>query len=258
MGSSIDGGTERLPRRSLTPRGAETYIGSSMLHPPVDPDVEPISTVMVGSTRADQQDGVLDRFLGRRRNYLVDSAYQMRTAIVAVLGMVFLLAFAAVLFHLVGMENSLLKSGSQRSGDARSVLYLVAAGITFVAAVFVIEILESHKTAGVVLKVSRGLKDVEEGLWGTRVTLRRNDNFKELEEGFNAATRTLRDRVEDDLNAFQGFESQLRLIAREVESGNSEGSLVLLRQVLGEIQTLREGRRNLLRSPTHPGKNGRI
>jgi methyl-accepting chemotaxis protein len=229
-----------------------------MLHPPVDPDVEPISTVMVGSTRAGQEDGLLDRFLGRRRNYLVDSAYQMRTAIVAVLGMVFLLAFAAVLFHLVGMENALLQKGSLKGGEARSVLYLVAAGIIFVAAVFVIEILETHKTAGVVLKVARGLKDVEQGLWGTRVTLRRNDNFKELEEGFNAAARTLRDRVEDDLNTFQGIESQLRLVAREVESGNREGSLVLLRQVLGGIQTLRECRRNLLRSPVHAGRNGRI
>lgn len=229
-----------------------------MLHPPVDPDIEPISTVMVGSTRADRPEGVLDRFLGRRRNYLVDSAYQMRTAVVAVLGMIFLLAFAAVLFHLVGMENALLQKGGARSGDARTVLYLVAAGIIFVAAVFVIEILETHKTAGVVLKVSRGLRDVEQGLWGTRVTLRRNDNFKELEEGFNAAARTLRDRVEDDLNAFQGLESKLRLVAREVEGKNTEGSLVLLRQVLGEIQTLREGRRNLLRSSAHAGRNSRI
>ena len=222
-----------------------------MLQPPADPNVEPVTTVMVGSTRADSQERVLDRFMGRRRNYLVDSAYQVRTAIVAVLGMVFLLAFAAVLFHLVGMENALLQKGAARSGDARSVLYLVAAGIIFVAAVFVIEILETHKTAGVVLKVSRGLRDIEQGLWGTRVTLRRNDNFKELEEGFNAAARTLRDRVEDDLNAFQGLEGQIRLTAREIESGNREGSLVLLRQVLGELQTLRERRRNLLRTPTH-------
>ncbi|HZM70399.1 MAG TPA: hypothetical protein VFB95_08535 [Candidatus Cryosericum sp.] len=229
-----------------------------MLQPPVDREAEPISTVMVGSTRADLHEGLLDRFLGRRRNYLVDSAYQMRTAIVAVLGMVFLLAFSAVLFHLVGMENSLMKQSGARSGDARTVLYLVAAGIIFVAAVFVIEILETHKTAGVVLKVARGLKDLEQGMWGTRVTLRRNDNFKELEEGFNAAARTLRDRVEDDLNAFQGLEGQLRLIAREFEGGNSEGCLVLLRQVLGEVQTLRECRRNLLRSPALPAKPGRI
>jgi len=229
-----------------------------MLHPPVDPNVEPIPTVMVGSTRTgvDPDAGVFDRFLGRRRNYLVDSVYQVKTAIVAVLGMVFLLAFAAVLFHLVGMENALMqKGGSGKTGDARSVLYLVAAGIIFVAAVFVIEILETHKTAGVVLKVARGLKDVEQGVFGAHVMLRRNDNFKELEEGFNSVARSLRDRVEDDLNALQNLEGQVRLLSREVEGGNREGSLVLLRQVLGELQTLRERKRNLLRSPAHPASD---
>jgi methyl-accepting chemotaxis protein len=231
-----------------------------MLHPPVDPNVEHAPTVMVGSTRAALEPRVLDRFMGRRRNYLVDSAYQVRTAIVAVMGMVFLLAFAAVLFHLVGMENALAQRGgpTARSGDARSVLYLVAAGIIFVAAVFVIEILETHKTAGVVLKVSRGLKDLELGSWGTRVTLRKNDNFREMEEAFNAAARTLRDRVEDDLTSLQSLEGQVRLAAREVEGKNPEGSLVLMRQVLGELQTLRERKRNLLSPPSRTASEPKI
>jgi hypothetical protein len=145
-----------------------------------------------------------------------------------------------------------------RSGDARSVLYLVAAGIIFVAAVFVIEILETHKTAGVVLKVSRGMKDLETGAWGTRVTLRKNDNFKELEGEFNELARTLRDRVEDDLNALQSFEGQLRLAAIEIEGGNGGGSLMLLRRMQGEIQTLRERKRNLLRPSSDPARDPRI
>lgn len=237
-----------------------TYICAAMLHPPVEPN-EPSATVVVGRTRADAAapSDLLDRFLGRRRNYLVDSVYQVRTAIIAVLGMVFLLVFAAIVFHLVGMENSLIaRSGVTRSGDARSVLYLVAAGIIFVAAVFVIEILETHKTAGVVLKVSRGMKDLEAGAWGTRVTLRKNDNFKELEGEFNELARTLRDRVEDDLNALQGFEGQLRLAAIEIEGGNSEGSLVLMRRMQGEIQTLRERKRNLLRPSADPRHDPKI
>ncbi|HKQ96996.1 MAG TPA: hypothetical protein VJV75_03895, partial [Candidatus Polarisedimenticolia bacterium] len=188
------------------------------------------------------------RFLGRRRNYLVDGGYQVKTAIIAVMGMIFLLAFAAVLFHLVGLENS-LSNGANRSGDARSVLYLVAAGILFVAAVFIIEILETHKTAGVVLKVTRGLKDLEAGSWGARVTLRKNDNFRELEEGFNTLARSLRDRIEDDLGALQAIEGQVRLVSREIESGNREGSLVLLRQMLAEVQGARERKRNLMRAP---------
>jgi hypothetical protein len=232
-----------------------------MLHPPVEPNAESSSTIVVGPARAgsDASTDVLGRFLGRRRNYRVDSVYQVRTAVIAVLGMVFLLVFAAIVFHLVGMENSLIaRAGVTRSGDARSVLYLVAAGIIFVGAVFVIEILETHKTAGVVLKVSRGMKDLETGAFGSRVTLRKNDNFKELEGEFNELARTLRDRVEDDLNALQSFEGQLRLAAVEIEGGNREGSLVLMRRMQAELQSLRERKRNLLRPSSDPNRDPRI
>ncbi|HUD72567.1 MAG TPA: hypothetical protein VMQ62_11465 [Dongiaceae bacterium] len=225
-----------------------------MLHPPVEPSAEPAPTVIVSGARtsAESDGSFAGRFLGRRRNYLVDGSYQVKTAIIAVMGMIFLLAFAAVLFHLVGLESALSNTGS-RSGDARSVLYLVAAGILFVAAVFIIEILETHKTAGVVLKVTRGLKDLEAGTWGARVTLRKNDNFRELEEGFNTLARSLRDRIEDDLGALQNLEGQMRLVGREIEAGNREGSLLLLKQMLGEVQGARERKRNLMRAPDRSG-----
>ena len=221
-----------------------------MLHPPVEPSVQEDSTVVVTGARStsDRDASFAGRFLGRRRNYLVDGSYQVKTAIIAVMGMIFLLAFAAVLFHLVGLENALTKTGG-RTGDARSVLYLVAAGILFVGAVFIIEILETHKTAGVVLKVTRGMKDLEAGTWGARVTLRKNDNFRELEEGFNTLARSLRDRIEDDLGALQALEGQMRLVSREIESGNREGSILLLRQMLAEVQGARERKRNLMRAP---------
>jgi hypothetical protein len=90
------------------------------------------------------------------------------------------------------------------------------------------------------------------------VTLRKNDNFRELEEGFNAVSRSLRDRVDDDLSAMQALEGRMRLLAREIEAGNGEGSLVLLRQMLGEIQSLRERKRNLLRTPDRAPGGTRI
>src|SRR5439155_23342265 len=158
------------------------------------------------------------------------------------------------------LENArlLARSGADlvaatASGEMRSVLYLVAVGLFFVAAVFAIEILESHKTAGVVYKVMRGLREIEAGRWGARLMLRKNDNFKEMEEAFNAATRALRDECDQDLRSLQGVEGQVRLIAREFESGNREGALVLLRQVAGELQSLRERKRNLMdAAPTGP------
>jgi len=207
---------------------------------------------------------LFQRLLGRRRRFVIDPAYQLRSAIVAVLGMCFLLMFAAALLHLLSVENARLlldrgpvAKGSPDAHDLRSVLYLVGVGLFFVAAVFAIEILETHKTAGVVGKVTRGLREIESGRWGTRVTLRKHDNFKEMEEAFNAATRTLRGHLDDDLRGLQGIESQIRLISRELESNNREGVLVLLRQVAAEMQSFRERKRNLLeQAPTMPpGQN---
>ena len=222
-------------------------------------------TLMDGTDRAavstrGRLSRLTDRLLGRRRTYLVDPSYQVRSAIIAVLGMAFLLVFAGALFHLLSVENAriLAQSGptlvaAKASGEMRSVLYLVAVGLFFVAAVFAIEILETHKTAGVVYKVMRGLRELEGGRWGARVTLRKHDNFKEMEEAFNSATRALRDECDQDLRSLQGVEGQVRLIAREFESGNREGALVLLRQVAGELQSLRERKRNLMdAAPTGP------
>ncbi len=210
-----------------------------------------------GTRSASSVDRLLDRFFGRRRTFLVNTPYQMRTALVAVLGMAFLAGFTVALFHFLSLESArdlarrgpLLGTGAD-SGDARSVLYLVAVGVVFVAAVFVVEILETHKTAGVVHKVTRGLTEIEAGLWSSRVSLRKGDNFREMEEAFNAAALSLRDRVDGDLRVLQGIEGQIRLVVRELENTNREGALVLLRQVAGEIQSARERKRNLLRAPS--------
>ena len=51
------------------------------------------------------------RLFGRRRNYVVDPSYQVRSAIIAVLGMAFLVVFAAALFHLLNLENARLLAG---------------------------------------------------------------------------------------------------------------------------------------------------
>ena len=77
---------------------------------------------MDGRARLDARDRshfarLRERFLGRRRSYVVDAGYQLRSEIVAVLGMAFLLVFAAALFHLLSQENARL----WRSNDSRSI-----------------------------------------------------------------------------------------------------------------------------------------
>lgn len=216
-------------------------------------------SVMSGVDRSASADrrrhGWFGRLLGRRRNYMVDRSYQIRTAMVAVLGMAFLVVLSAALVHLLSLDRAraLLETSPALAhgltkADMRTVLFIIGTGVLFVVAIFGIEILETHKTAGVVYRVTRGLRDVESGHWGTRLTLRKNDNFKEMEEAFNSAAAALGERVEEDLHSLQSIEGQIRLASREFESGNGAGSSVLLGRVGGEIQALREQKRNLLSS----------
>jgi hypothetical protein len=204
---------------------------------------------------AGERRGWLGRLFGRRRNYLVDRSYQIRTAMVAVLGIGFLAILSAGIVHLINMDRarSLLEvspalARGLSNSDVRTVLYIIGTGLLFVVAIFGIEILETHKTAGVVLRLTRGLRDLESGFWATRLTLRKSDNFKEMEEAFNGAAASLTERIEEDLLALQAVEGQLRLASRELESGNIEGGNVLLRRVAGDIQALRERKRSLMRS----------
>ncbi|MFQ5877577.1 MAG: hypothetical protein ACE5JH_07815 [Acidobacteriota bacterium] len=207
----------------------------------------------------------LGRFFGRRRNLIVDPGYQVRTALAAALGVTLLLGLAAALFHLLAGDRArpLWRDGPgpARFGtgaDGRTILLLVAAGIVLVAAVFVIEILETHKTAGVIYKVTRGLREIETGLWGAALTLRKHDNFKEMEEAFNAAARSLRARLDGDLRTLRALEEQIGLAGRELESGNREGASLLLRRAAGDARALRERREELLRSSRNGSHARRI
>jgi hypothetical protein len=198
--------------------------------------------------------GLLSHLFGRRRNYLIDPAYQLRTAIVAVLGMTFVVGVAAGLLHLLRTERvaPLLEEvplvARGLASDTRWAVFLVVAGVVLVGAVFVIEILETHKTAGVVLRVSRGLHGLRTGSWGTLIALRKYDNFRELEEAFNCTARALCSRAEDDLRNFATLEERLDLMVREMEAGNGAGGTELLRQLKGDLAALCDRRRDLLRA----------
>src|SRR5262245_27736070 len=94
-------------------------------------------TLMDGRVRGASPVGlraIAGRIFGRRRKYLVDPTYQVRSAVIAVLGMLFLLVFAVALFHLLSLENArlLLPHGpgsATTPGELRSVLCLVAVGL---------------------------------------------------------------------------------------------------------------------------------
>jgi len=198
--------------------------------------------------------GLADRVFGRRRNYLIDPAYQIRTAVIAVLGMTFVVGVAAGLLHLLRSQQvaPALAEGPPiargLAGDSGWAVFLVVAGVALVGAVFVIEILETHKTAGVVLRVSRGLQGLRDGAWGTRINLRKHDNFKEMEQAFNASARALCTRAEEEIRVLADIEGRLEHLVHAMETGDRAGGEELLRQLRGELGMMRDRHHGSLRA----------
>ncbi len=141
----------------------------------------------------------------RRRRFLVNRRYQVRVTAVTV-GTVFVLLLA-LNFTLYAFNH-----GSTRAaiGVAPELKHYFAAqdrfqiGLTllgslaFLAGVFVLGILETHRTAGASFNLCRCLDQLRDGRYGIRVRLRRGDNLKEVEMAFNEMAEALQERTRRD------------------------------------------------------------
>lgn len=144
----------------------------------------------------------------RRRRFLVHRAYQLRVTFLIV-GTAFLL--------LLLLNTSVLALHQRSTAEAMRVapelqayfaaqdrfqvwLILVGSG-AFLVGVFLVSVLETHRTAGASYNICRCLGRLGEGDYRIRVRLRRGDNLKEIEDAFNDASHALYERTvrESDL-----------------------------------------------------------
>jgi hypothetical protein len=75
--------------------------------------------------------------------------------------------------------------------------------------VFVVSLLETHKTAGACVNLARRLRDVEEGRYGVELRLRRDDHLREIETPFNSMCRALQQRAWEDVEALEALASRI-------------------------------------------------
>ena len=154
--------------------------------------------------------------LGRRRLYLVSPRYQLRVSLLAV----------AVVLVLLVLLNLSLYSASQASSDAaqrvapelrdffqsqdRVQLNLTVLGsLVFLIGVFLIGILESHKTAGAAYNIGSCLDKLRQGKYRVRLRLRRGDNLREIEDSFNKLAVGLLDQTRDEIEALEQLASNI-------------------------------------------------
>jgi methyl-accepting chemotaxis protein len=192
--------------------------------------------------------GLLHKVFGRRRRILINLRYQLKTAMVGTIGMGFLVGLMILILYRINVQNTrdLLEvapflKDSLAARDRNQLLVMLAGGLVFVAGVFLVEILESHKTAGVIHNVRRRLEEVRSGRFNARVKLRKHDNFPELAESFNDMVSVIRARTEGDLATLGRMASLAADMLREEGRGNREG----LRQIAQTLrQSLEDARRH--------------
>jgi hypothetical protein len=150
--------------------------------------------------------------LGQRRNFLVNASYQLRASLLTVSVVLVLLIFVNLILYSTSLNSSARILADAPELEAvilaqdRVEFWLIAlASVVLLVGVFVVSILETHRTAGAVVNLRQRLHEVKLGNYGTHMTLRKGDNLIELETAFNDMARTLRDRTWEDVETLRGL-----------------------------------------------------
>jgi hypothetical protein len=140
--------------------------------------------------------------LGQRRRFVVHWPSQMRSAVIVTSVALVLVTLLNVSLHTTRVQSERAVAGQSTElqqlleAHARFELLLaILASLIFLVGVFVVTILETHKTAGAAFHIGRELERVRDGFYGIEVRLRRGDNLGNLAASFNEMTRTLAERT---------------------------------------------------------------
>lgn len=164
--------------------------------------------------------------LGKRRRFIVHRASQLRTALLVT-------ATAALLLTLLNVTLHVARSQATRAVVADSPKLLpilveqnrfelilgLAASLVFLAGLFTVAILETHRTAGSAFRISLEMARVRDGHYGSRLALRRGDNLKELGQAFNEMSRALVERGAVEAQELEHIASVAARIENPMEAG---------------------------------------
>jgi hypothetical protein len=139
--------------------------------------------------------------LGKRRDFLINKRYQLRAGFLTAAVVLVLLVLINLTVYTTAMSNSekILADAPQlaplvKAQDRVELFLIVVISAIYLAGVFIVTILETHRTSGAALSLSRRMGDIRRGRYKTRLSLRKGDNLRELEEAFNEMSRSLEER----------------------------------------------------------------
>ena len=184
--------------------------------------------------------GILGLVLGRRRTIVVDWRYQRRVAGVATacvaagFGLLIASLHREVAAVRAAVASDPILSEALETGLALPTLVLVVCGAAICAGVFLVMVIESHRTAGAAYAVKRTLAAMAEGRYGARAQLRRGDQLGDLKEALDELGQSLVRRVELDAQALES------IVERLEEAGASKDVETLAAEIRELTQRSRE------------------
>lgn len=199
-------------------------------------DSRPMDAAAAASGAAEPSGGIF----GRRRRLVVNRSYQFRVsflAVAVVLALLLLLNLSLYSFAQVG-NSAVLDAAPElrdllRAQDRVQLNLTLLGSLVFLVGVFLVTLLESHKTAGAAYHVGRCLDRLREGRLTTRVRLRKGDNLRELEAAVNALAASLEEAARRDAE----------LLDRLAEQAEPAGADAVAHGVAAELRRLAAGRR---------------
>jgi hypothetical protein len=134
----------------------------------------------------------------RRRQYVVDARYQLRTGILVGLVAVVLLVLLNASLILPSRSTSPTSTTrvtslqpSQDASNRSSFALLLLGSAVFLGGVVVVGLLESHRTAGAAFAIRRAVDGMREGQTEVRIRLRRGDHLQDLAQSINQLAETI-------------------------------------------------------------------
>ena len=152
----------------------------------------------------------------RRRSFLVNRRYQLRTAALVATVVLVLLVFLNLSIYSSGLSESERVALETPELEAfvkaqdRTLVFLVVLGsMVFLVGVFLVSVLETHKTAGACVNLAGRLDDIRDGRYDTTLRLRRDDHLVELEPVFNRMARAMQQRTWEEIEALEDLASRI-------------------------------------------------
>jgi methyl-accepting chemotaxis protein len=140
-----------------------------------------------------------------RRRYVVDARQQYKSAALICGLALFLLVTFNIAFAVMRSSQSMVLSTAApqlrpilEERDARTGTMLMIASVIFIGGVFVITIVETHRTLGAVVAIKRHLGRVRDGDYRSELRLREGDTLRGLIDPFNEMLSSLRLRATGD------------------------------------------------------------